>query len=131
MLQICLQDSATANRLDLPGRSFIRLSGPSARTPGDRELVRLEENGWRVGERVFDTLRFDSPSTVRFGSARHSSDRYGPFEEVRVVGHEVHVKNGSNHVLAEFHDDGQRWRCGDDIWSLMVVTQSAMDVETE
>ena len=131
MLQICLQDSATADCRDVPCRSFIRLEGPSARTPGDRELVRLEEKGWRVGEQVFDTLRFDSPATVRFGSARQSSDRYGPFEAIRIVGNEVHVKNGSNYVLAQLHDDRQRWRCGDEIWSLMVVTQSAMEVESE
>ncbi|HVA45136.1 MAG TPA: hypothetical protein VNH11_02010 [Pirellulales bacterium] len=59
------------------------------------------------------------------------SDSYGPFEAVRIVGNEVHVKNGSDYVLAQFHDNREGWRCGDDAWSLMVVTQSAMHVETE
>jgi hypothetical protein len=129
MLQMCLQNSTTAECRDLPARDFVRLMGPSVRTPGHRELARLDDKGWRVGEDVFDTLRFDSPATIRFVSGQRRSDNYGPFEAVRVVGDEVHVKNGSHYVLAEIRDDRQGWQCGDEAWSFMVVMRSLTDGE--
>lgn len=132
MLQLRLQSTTSADFRDLPGRSYVRLMGPSLRTPGNRELVRLEDKGWRVGQDMFDTLRCDSPVNVRFVSGHRRSDDFGPFDAVKIVGNEVHVKNGSEFVLAQFHDDQKGWQYGGDMWPLMVVVaQSAMDVEMD
>jgi hypothetical protein len=102
----------------------FRAVGASLRSLGDREIAVYRAGRWHrtsssgslfVLTGPFEGVAIESPTVVRFEDPAHHETR-----ELKLVGHvrlddaQLHIENGSDHLVARLDEEVGQWLSDDD-----------------